>query len=175
MRCWKNYMRSSRFEFERYKTLGDQTFKQLSEEEIHWKLNDTDNSIALIVKHLAGNMHSRWTNFLTEDGEKDWRNRENEFLNPYTNKAEMIHAWASGWECLFTALDKVNETNFDTIIKIRNEKHTIVEAVNRQLAHYVGHVGQIVLLGKMQKGKDWITLSIPKGGSQAFNDNKLHP
>lgn len=173
MGSWENYMYSARFEFERYKTLGDETFKQLSEEEIHWRFNETDNSIAVIVKHLAGNMRSRWTSFLTEDGEKDWRNRENEFSKPYINKAAMLADWASGWEFLFTALNQVNGTNFDSIIKIRNENHTIIEAVNRQLAHYAGHVGQIVLLGKIQKGKDWKSLSIPKDGSQAFNDEKF--
>jgi hypothetical protein len=168
-----NYISSVRFEFERYKTLGDKTFEQLSEKDIHWTLNAEDNSIALIVKHLTGNMLSRWTNFLTEDGEKVWRNRENEFSNPYVNKAEMLANWTLGWDCLFTALDQVNDSNFNTIIKIRNENHTIVEALNRQLAHYSGHVGQIVLLGKICKGVDWKSLSIPKGGSQAFNDKKF--
>lgn len=170
----ENYMQSARFEFERYKTLGDLTFKQLSEKDLQWRLNETDNSIALIVKHLVGNMQSRWTNFLTEDGEKLWRDRENEFTDPYVNKSEMLAAWASGWECLFNALNQVNTSNFNSLIKIRNGNHTIMEAVNRQLAHYAGHVGQIVLLGKMCKGKDWVPLSIPKGGSRAFNDNKFY-
>ncbi len=170
---WHNYIKSVRFEFERYKALGDKTFEQLSEKDIHWTLNVEDNSIALIVKHLTGNMLSRWTNFLTEDGEKFWRNRENEFSNPYTDKAEMLANWNLGWDCLFKALDQVNDSNFNTIIKIRNENHTIVEALNRQLAHYSGHVGQIVLLGKICKGIDWKSLSIPKGGSQAFNDKKF--
>lgn len=169
---WESYIHSARFEFERYKTFGDSTFEQLSEEDIHRTINKGDNSIALIVKHVSGNMFSRWTNFLTEDGEKVWRNRENEFSNPYTNKAEMLKYWNLGWDCLFSALNQVNDSNFETIIKIRNENHTIVEAVNRQLAHYAGHVGQIILLGKICKGPDWISLSIPKGQSQAFNYKK---
>lgn len=173
MYSWESYINSIRFEFERYKALGDKTFSQLSEEDIQWNLNEGDNSIALIVKHLVGNMHSRWTNFLTEDGEKVWRNRENEFSGAYTNKAEMLTHWNLGWDCLFTALNEVNEVNFDTIIKIRNEEHTIPEAMNRQLAHYAHHVGQLVLIGKMRKGTEWRSLSIAKGDSQLFNDKKF--
>lgn len=165
----ENYIKSVVFEFNRYKTLGDKTFKQLSENEIHWKNSNTDNSIAIIVKHLVGNMLSRWTNFLTEDGEKPWRNRETEFEVPYTTKTEMIQAWEKGWECLFTALNTINAANFGTKIRIRNQEHSIVEAVNRQLAHYSSHLGQIVFLGKMIKGTDWISLSIPKGESTLFN------
>ncbi|NHF61250.1 DUF1572 family protein [Flavobacteriaceae bacterium TP-CH-4] len=164
-----DYLRSVFFEFRRYKTLGDKTFEQLSEEDVHWKYRETDNSVALIVKHLVGNMKSRWTHFLTQDGEKPWRNRETEFEGAYASKSELINAWEEGWKCLFDALASVNDRNFDTTIRIRNEEHTIIEAVNRQLAHYASHIGQIVLLGKMIKGIDWISLSIPKGGSEAFN------
>ncbi len=165
----ENYLKSALFEFCRYKTLGDHTFAQLSENEIHWKYGKNDNSIALIVKHMAGNMLSRWTNLLSEDGEKPWRNREEEFENPYTTKEKILAAWENGWQCLFDALESVNATNFDTIIKIRDEDHTVIEAANRQLAHYANHVGQIVLLGKMIKGTEWVSLSIPKGGSSHFN------
>ncbi len=118
-------------------------------------------------------MLSRWTNFLTEDGEKVWRNREGEFENPPQSKSEMLAAWEKGWGCLFNALNTINLDNFDTHIKIRNEEHTIIEAVNRQLAHYANHVGQIVLLGKMIKGDDWVSLSIPKGGSERFNAERF--
>lgn len=164
-----NYIQSVLFEFNRYKSYGDTTFKQLTEEDIHWSYNQGSNSVALIVKHMVGNMLSRWTNFLIEDGEKSWRNRETEFENPYTNKAEMITAWEKGWHCLFEALNSVNETNFNTSIMIRNESHTIFEAVNRQLAHYSGHVGQIVFIGKLLRGEQWQSPTIPKGGSEAFN------
>ncbi|SHG96323.1 DUF1572 family protein [Flagellimonas flava] len=164
-----DYMKSVRFEFERYKSLGEKTFAQLTDEEIHRKYADTDNSIAIIVKHMVGNMLSRWTNFLTEDGEKTWRDREMEFEAPYASKPEMLAAWKNGWDCLFEALDSVNASNFNTKVKIRNQEHSIIEAVNRQLAHYSSHVGQLVFLGKMIKGKSWISLSIPKGGSEAFN------
>lgn len=169
MNFQENYLKSVLFEFNRYKTLGDKTFKQLSEDEIHWTYTSTDNSIAIIVKHMVGNMLSRWTNFLTEDGEKTWRNRESEFELPYDTKAELLVAWEKGWNCLFHALNSVNSENFSEKIVIREEAHTISEAINRQLAHYANHVGQILYIGKMIKGKEWISPSIPKGDSEAFN------
>lgn len=168
-----NFVQSALSEFQRYKTLGDKTFAQLDENDLHWKLNKSDNSIALIVKHMAGNMLSRWTNFLTEDGEKPWRNRENEFVNAPTTKNEIIDLWQKGWLCLFDALESIDENNFNTLIKIRDEEHTIVEAVSRQLTHYANHVGQIVLMGKMIKGDTWVSLSIAKGGSGSFNAEKF--
>lgn len=170
----ENYIESAWFEFERYKILGDKTFFQLSEQELQWRYSPTDNSIAQIVKHISGNMLSRWTNFLTEDGEKPWRQRENEFIEPLSKKSEIISSWQQGWDCLFNALNQIDNENFHNVIKIRNEAHTLVEAMNRQLAHYAHHVGQIVLLGKMIKGSKWKTLSIPRGGSDAFNRQKFN-
>lgn len=169
----ENFIKSALFEFRRYKTLGDNTFAQLNDKELLWKYNETDNSISQIVKHISGNMLSRWTNFLTEDGEKPWRDRDTEFEHPFTLKTEMIIAWEQGWNCLFEALATVNINNFNASIKIRNEEHTIIEAVNRQLAHYANHVGQIVLLGKMIKGSKWVSLSISKGESHTFNRVKM--
>jgi len=165
----EDYLSNVQFEFHRYKTMGDKTFAQILDADIHWKFSDSDNSIAIIVKHMVGNMLSRWTNFLTEDGEKPWRERDLEFEKPYSEKAEMIAAWEKGWQCLFGALDSINSTNFENKIQIRNEEHSIVEAINRQLAHYASHVGQIVFIGRMIKGSDWDSLSIPKGESNAFN------
>ncbi|WP_136467925.1 DUF1572 family protein [Flagellimonas onchidii] len=165
----ENYLKSAIFEFQRYKNMGDKTFAQLSDEDILWKYKETDNSISIIVKHMVGNMLSRWTNFLTEDGEKSWRNREMEFEGDYSSKTEMLQAWEKGWKCLFDALKSIDSSNFDTKIRIRSEHHTIAEAVNRQLAHYASHVGQIAFVGRMIKGADWVSLSIPKGGSEAFN------
>lgn len=165
----KNFIESAVSEFRRYKTLGDKTFTQLSDKDIHWQNGDYDNSIAIIVKHLSGNMLSRWTNFLTKDGEKTWRNRDTEFEESPTTKAEMIVIWEKGWNCLFDAMDTVTEENFNQKIKIRNENHSIIEAVHRQLAHYAGHIGQIIYIGRMIKGKNWQSLSIPKGGSVDFN------
>lgn len=173
MNYQENYINSALYEFRRYKTLGDQTFDQINAEDMHWVHCANDNSIAIIVKHMVGNMLSRWTNFLTEDGEKTWRKRDTEFENPYTTKAEMIQAWENGWRCLFQALQSINSSNFDSEIKIRNEAHTVFEAVNRQLAHYANHVGQIVYIGKMIKGKEWISLSVPKGKSADFNREKF--
>lgn len=165
----ENYINSAKFEFERYKTYGDKTFEQLSLEELFWQPSESDNSIAVIIKHLSGNMLSRWTDFLTDDCEKSWRNRDDEFEKPPKSKKEVMELWENGWNCLFNALSNINESNFDTLIKIRNQKHTIPEAVNRQLAHYASHVGQIVFLGKMLKKEDWTSPTIPKGQSKVFN------
>lgn len=169
----QNYLESVRKQFEYYKMLGDKTIAALEEPDLFWQYNEASNSIAIIVKHLWGNMLSRWTDFLSSDGEKEWRNRDNEFEADIKNKAELMEKWEAGWTCLFDALDSVNEENFDTVIYIRNMGHTVVEAVNRQMAHYASHVGQIVFIGKMIKGNDWQSLSIPKGGSKAYNDAKF--
>ena len=169
----QHYLKSVRFEFERYKYLGDNTFAQLDGQDIHWTYHQEGNSVALIVKHMVGNMLSRWTNFLTEDGEKPWRHREMEFEAPPESKEAMLVLWEKGWNCLFDALASINRDNFGTTVKIRDEDHTVVEAVNRQLAHYANHVGQIVLMGKMIRGSDWLSLSIPKGGSARFNAEKF--
>lgn len=165
----KHYITSAKFEFERYKTYGDKTFQQLTLEELLWRPSETDNSIAVIIQHLSGNMLSRWTNFLHEDGEKSWRNRDDEFKSPSNSKKGMLELWEKGWNCLFYALDSINDSNFSALIKIRDQNHTIPEAINRQLAHYASHVGQIVFLGKMIKKGDWISPTIPKGQSKSFN------
>lgn len=173
MNLQADYLKSLLFECERYKSLGDKTFIQLDDSDIHWKFESTGNSIAVIVKHLSGNMLSRWTNFLTEDGEKIWRNRDSEFEATYKTKKEMLLAWETGWKCFFDAIQEINEENFEYTINIRNEPHTITQALNRQLAHYSYHIGQIVLLGKTIKAENWISLSIPKGQSRAFNRVKF--
>jgi hypothetical protein len=160
-------------QFEYYKLLGDKTFSQLSEPELFWQFNAESNSIGIIVKHLHGNMLSRWTDFLTTDGEKSWRKRDDEFEATITSKAELISKWEEGWACLFNALDAVNETNEDTIVYIRNQGHTIEEACIRQLAHYASHVGQIIYIGRMLAGEKWESLSIPKGDSKAYNKDKF--
>lgn len=168
-----NYLDSVKKQFEYYKLLGDRTFAQLSEEDLFWQYDPESNSIAITVKHLWGNMLSRWTNFLTEDGEKTWRDREAEFAADITHQADMIEKWEAGWACLFEALGSLHADNFDTTIYIRNMGHSVVEAINRQLAHYAYHVGQIVYIGRMIKGKEWQSLSIPKGQSQAYNQQKF--
>ena len=169
----QNYLDSIQKQFEYYKLLGDKTFAQLNEDELFWQYNPESNSIAIIVKHLWGNMRSRWTDFLTSDGEKEWRNRDSEFEADIKSKEELLEKWEEGWECLFTALNSINEENFVTTIYIRNMGHTITEAINRQLAHYAYHVGQITFVGRMIKGANWKSLSIPKGESKAYNAKKF--
>lgn len=162
--------------FEYYKSLGDKSFEQLSDEQMFWQYNLESNSIAVIVKHIAGNMISRWTNFLTEDGEKPGRKRDEEFVNTFKTKQEAIGFWEAGWKCLFDALNQINEENLYTTIYIRGEGHLVIDAVFRQLAHYPYHIGQIVYIAKMMKNNDWNTLSIARNKSQEFNEeikNKL--
>ncbi|APY12010.1 hypothetical protein BWZ22_12565 [Seonamhaeicola sp. S2-3] len=169
----ESYLPSIIKQFEYYKSLGDKTFNQLEFDEMLWQSNEDANSIAIIVKHLVGNMLSRWTNFLTEDGEKPWRNRDDEFVSSFNTKEELIAAWESGWLCLFKAIKPLNENNLEHIVYIRNGGHTVIEAINRQLAHYSYHIGQIVFLGKLLKGNDWQSLSIPKGNSTKYNKEKF--
>lgn len=169
----KNYIQSIRKQFAYYKLLGEQTFEQLEEAALFKKVEADQNSIAIIVNHLWGNMKSRWTDFLQSDGEKEWRNRDAEFEEIIQNKTDLLNKWNEGWACLFNALDAINANNFEQTIYIRNQGHTTVEAINRQLAHYAYHVGQIVLIGKMQKGKEWKSLSIPKGKSTEYNEKKF--
>lgn len=169
----KNYLESITKQFQYYKMLGNNTFAQLNDQELFWQYNPESNSIAVIVNHLWGNMLSRWTDFLISDGEKEWRKRDQEFEYIIKTRAQLLEKWEAGWECLFQAIDSINETNFESTIYIRNQGHTIVEAINRQLAHYAYHIGQIVYLGRMQKGTQWESLSIPKGGSKAYNTEKF--
>ena len=164
---------SSINQFKYYKSLGDKTFSQLEFEELQKEFSEDSNSISIIVKHLVGNMLSRWTNFLTEDGEKTWRNRDKEFVATYASKQELVEAWENGWNCLFKALTSITENDLDKVIYIRNEAHTITEAIIRQLAHYPYHVGQIVFIGKLIKGNQWNSLSIAKGKSDEFNAKKI--
>ncbi|PIF44448.1 uncharacterized protein DUF1572 [Chryseobacterium sp. 52] len=156
--------------FEYYKSLGDKAFEQLSDEQIFWHYNDESNSIAVIVKHIAGNMLSRWTHFLTEDGEKSWRNRDEEFINTFKTKKEVLDFWEKGWECLFEALGQINEENLYSTLFIRGEAHSVVDAVLRQMAHYPYHIGQIVYIAKMMKNEEWKTLSIERNKSREFNN-----
>ena len=168
-----NFLDSTRKQFTYYTLLGENTFSQLSDEDLFWQSPSENNSIAIIVNHLNGNMLSRWTDFLTTDGEKDFRNRDQEFENIIITRKELDDKWSEGWKVLFDALDSVNEDNFEQLVYIRNQGHTIVEAVNRQLAHYAYHVGQIVLIGQLRKGVKWKSLSIPKGESKIYNQHKF--
>jgi hypothetical protein len=168
-----DYLESAKKQFEYYKMLGDKTIDQLPDEKLFWQYNEESNSIAVIVKHLHGNMLSRWTDFLTADGEKEWRQRDAEFDNDLKSKEDLIQKWNEGWDCLFNALNSLTEEDFTMTIYIRNQGHSITEAINRQLAHYPYHVGQIVFIGKMICDTKWISLSIPKGNSNTYNAEKF--
>lgn len=167
------YMPGVRKQFEYYKQLGDKSLAQLEEAQLFWRPDTQANSIAIIVGHLNGNMLSRWTNFLAEDGEKAWRQREQEFEPVINSKEQLLEKWEEGWACLFSAIDLVNDENFDSKVYIRNQAHSIVDAFNRQMMHYAYHIGQLVWIGRMQKGTAWESLSIPRGGSAAFNQSKF--
>ena len=169
----QNFLESAQKQFAYYRILGDKTFTQLEDEDLFKPLDSNNNSIAVIVNHLSGNMLSRWTDFLTSDGEKEWRERDKEFENIINTEQDLILAWNKGWDCLEHALKQIDESNADTTIYIRNQGHSITEAVNRQLCHYAYHVGQIVLIGKHFKGDQWQSLSIAKGNSVAYNTNKF--
>jgi hypothetical protein len=168
-----DFLDSAKKQFEYYKMLGEKTFSQLSNEQLFIQLNKESNSIATIVKHLWGNMLSRWTDFLTTDGEKEWRQRDAEFNNDIADRAELLQKWNEGWICLFNAINPLTEHDLQKEIFIRNQGHSITEAINRQLAHYAYHVGQIVFIGKLLSNNKWTSLSIPKGHSTAYNADKF--
>ena len=164
-----SYLESVKKQFTLYRSLGEKAINQVDEEKLFWQYNEQSNSIAIIVQHLYGNMLSRWTHFLTEDGEKEWRNRDDEFESRMLTKEEVVMKWNAGWDCLFAALHSLNNEDLDKIIYIRKEPLSVMDAINRQLAHYSSHVGQIIFLGKMILGDRWISLSIPKRKSKEYN------
>ena len=168
-----NYLDSAKKQFAQYKALGEKSMAQIPEEKLFWQINEQSNSVSTIVKHLSGNMRSRFTDFLTSDGEKTWRNRESEFENDQNSRDLLMARWNEGWDCLLAALDELQETDLLSIVSIRNEKHTVTEALNRQLTHYAYHVGQIVFLAKVISGQNWKPLSIPRGQSDQFHAEKF--
>ncbi|GAC1305700.1 MAG: DUF1572 domain-containing protein [Mucilaginibacter sp.] len=169
----ETYLKSVKKRFEYYKTLGENTFAQLEDKHLFWQYNEESNSIAIIVKHIWGNMLSRWTDFLNSDGEKPSRNRDAEFENDIKTRQELLVKWNEGWDCLHEALNSIKNDDWERDIYIRGERHSVVDAINRQLAHYSYHIGQIVFIGKMAAGSQWQSLSIPKGNSQTFNAEKF--
>jgi len=168
-----SYLESIKKQFLYYKTLGEKAMDQLNPEQLFVSVGEDTNSIATIVKHLSGNMLSRWTDFLTSDGEKEWRNRDTEFEETIRNKDELLATWNQGWDCFLNALNELKSEQLSTIIYIRNEGHTVIEAINRQLAHYPYHIGQIVFYAKMLKKSEWTSLSIPKNKSNSYNSEKF--
>jgi Protein of unknown function (DUF1572) len=173
MQTQSTYLTSANAQFLYYKQLAEKTINQLPSDKLFWQYNEESNSIATIIKHLAGNMLSRWTDFLNSDGEKPWRNRESEFENDIKTKAQLMELWEKGWACMLDAINPLTDADLEKEIFIRNQGHTITEAVNRQLAHYPYHVGQIVFIGKMVCNNNWKSLSIPKGNSEMYNEEKF--
>lgn len=173
MNATESYLDSVKKQFLYYKTLGEKAIAQLEPEQLFVVVNEDTNNIATIIKHISGNMLSRWTDFLTSDGEKEWRNRDGEFENDLQSKEEVMTTWENGWKCLFNALNSLQPNQLSNIIYIRNEGHTVIEAINRQLAHYPYHVGQIVFYAKQLKNSKWESLSIPKNDSKNYNAGKF--
>ena len=169
----ENYLGSMKRQFLFYKDLAEKAIEQVSDEKLFWQFNDDSNSISIVVKHLSGNMISRWTDFFTTDGEKENRNRDSEFENNVKSREELIKVWNKGWDCFLNTLNKIKTDDLEKIIYIRNQGHTVMEALNRQLAHYSYHIGQIVFIAKMTKNNDWKSLSIPKNKSNDYNSEKF--
>ncbi|WOV87699.1 DUF1572 family protein [Sporosarcina oncorhynchi] len=168
------YLKVVEERFQAVKDLGDKTIDQLAEDDHQWSFNEASNSIGVIVKHLSGNMKSRWSDFLTTDGEKPDRNRDQEFENDISSKEDLITTWESGWITLFNTLNGLTVEDLLKHIVIRGEDHTVLEAIERQMAHYAYHIGQIVYIGKQLKGENWRELSIPKGKSEEYLREKLN-
>src|SRR6185503_19375853 len=167
----KNYFDDSLSALRAYKKLAEKAIAQMQDEEFFVTLDEESNSVAVVMKHMAGNMISRWTDFLTSDGEKPDRNRDMEFvIEPETIKDDVIAYWERGWKCVFDALEPLRPEDFEKTVMIRGEKHTVVQAINRQLMHYSYHIGQIVFLAKHFRSAEWKSLSIPRNKSLAFND-----
>jgi len=173
MEASESYLESVKKQFLYYKMLGEKSIDQLEPEQLFVSVNEDTNSIATIIKHVSGNMLSRWTDFLTSDGEKEWRNRDAEFENDLKSKEEVLIVWNKGWDCFLDALNSLKPEQLSNIIYIRNEGHTVIEAINRQLAHYPYHIGQIVFYAKQLKNSEWNSLSIPKNKSGNYNAEKF--
>ncbi len=164
-----HYLEEARRQLRGHKRMGEAAMSQLRNEDFFVTLDPEANSIAILVKHLAGNMRSRFTDFLTSDGEKADRFRDREFeLGPATTPAEVMNWWEEGWTCVFNAIDPLKPEDVMRAVSIRGEPHTVLQAVNRQIAHYAQHIGQIVFLAKHLRSSEWKTLSIPRGKSEEF-------
>lgn len=155
--------------FEANKRLADRAIEQVPDDKLHVALDDNTNSIAVIVKHIAGNLISRWTDFLTTDGEKQWRNRDDEFVDSLGNRADILQLWERGWACLFGTLKSLKPEDLGKTVTIRGEPHSVPLAMERSLGHTCYHIGQIVQVARIHAGEHWKTLTIPRGGSEQFN------
>lgn len=160
-------------EFQKIKKLADKSIAQLSDEQLHTTLDPEANSVAILMRHMAGNMRSRWVDFLTADGEKPNRMRDREFEDPNQTRDELLAEWEHGWKCVFDALAPLSDADLQRTVVIRSEPHSVYKAISRQVAHYAGHAYQILLLAKHLRGTEWKTLSIPRGQSEEFNRRML--
>ena len=164
-----SYLKDSLAVFRYYKRLAERAIEQVSDADLFTELGPESNSIAIVIKHMAGNMRSRWTDFLTADGEKPGRNRDTEFEAPPQTRTQVLESWEEGWKCLFTAIEPLTDADLSRTVFIRGEAHSVMQAINRQVAHYQYHIGQIVLLARHLAGDNWQSLTIPRKGSAEFN------
>ena len=164
-----SYLEDSLTLFRYYKNLAERAMAQVNDEQLVAVLDGEMNSIALIVKHMAGNMRSRWTDFLTSDGEKPTRDRDSEFVDPPNSREALLTLWEDGWQCVFSALEPLSDQDLKRTVTIRGEAHSVMQAINRQIAHYAYHCGQIVMLAKHFKCDSWQSLSVPRRQSAEFN------
>lgn len=167
------YLESVKKQMLYYKTIAEKAIEQLEDNQLFYSANEDTNSISTIINHMSGNMISRWTDFLTMDGEKEWRNRDAEFVESTTTREALLQTWNAGWNCFFNAINDLKQEDLEKIIYIRNEGQTALDAINRQLAHYPYHIGQIVFYAKMLKNDEWTSLSIPKNKSISYNADKF--
>jgi len=168
-----SYLSSAIRQFEYYKMIGEKAIAQVPDEALFWQYNNESNSIAVVVNHMVGNMLSRFTDFSTKDGEKPWRNRDSEFKKKFSTREELMSYWNEGWNRLLKTLGTLSEDQLEDIVYIRNEGHTVIEAINRQLAHYPYHIGQIIYIAKMVVDEKWESLSIPRDKSEDYNEKKF--
>ncbi len=159
---------SIKSEYQRYKSLAEMSLSQVKDDHLHMVFGEDGNSIAVVMKHLFGNLKSRFTNFLDEDGEKPWRERDKEFEEGFEKRTELLKKWDESWGILFDQLDSLKDSDLSKIVRIRNKELSVLDALERSLAHASYHVGQIVLMARIQVGKDWKSLSIPRGKSQEY-------
>lgn len=164
-----SYLADALAVFRQYKTLAERAMAQLSDEQLTQTLDPEMNSVALLVKHMAGNMRSRFTDFLTSDGEKQWRNRDSEFVEPPASRQQLTEIWNAGWQLVFSALEPLSEKDLSRTVMIRGEAHSVTQAINRAIAHYACHCGQIVFLAKHLRSNQWTSLSVPRGKSAELN------
>ena len=160
-------------ELQKIKKLADKSIEQLSDDQLHVTIDPDANSVAILMRHMAGNMRSRWVDFLNSDGEKPTRMRDREFEDPGQTRADLLAEWEHGWQCVFDALTPLTDADLQRTVMIRSEPHTVYKAISRQVAHYAGHAYQILLLAKHLQGSKWKTLSIPRGQSEEFNRRML--